>query len=202
MYKKLDIKIKVSLIFLLMFLITAVLVQTKILLKFDLLFYGKICSIRTEVLNVFMLFITNFGDVIAVLALAAISFTASIIFKVKNYSLEILSISAFQHILNRIAKAVFQRERLKEMILVEESSYSFPSGHTMTAVVLWGFVIYLMLQYNYKKAAVIPLIIIFMVGFSRIYLGAHYFTDVLGGFFLGIAILNIAIIIFEKIRKN
>lgn len=202
MYKKSDIRLKVSLIFFLMFLVTAVLVQTEILLKFDLLFYERICSIRTEFLNAFMLFITNFGGVGAVIALAAISLAASFVLKIKNYSLEILSMSALQHIFNRIAKAVFQRERLKEMILVKESSYSFPSGHTMTAVVLWGFVIYLMLHYNYKKAAVIPLIIIFMVGFSRIYLGAHYFTDVLGGFFLGAVILNISIVIFEKIGKN
>ena len=71
--------------------------------------------------------------------------------------------------------------------LVTESGFSFPSGHSMGSAAFYGFIIYLIAQSDMKpamKRAVSALIIalIGLIGFSRVYLGVHYLSDVIGGF--------------------
>jgi undecaprenyl-diphosphatase len=73
---------------------------------------------------------------------------------------------------------------------------SFPSGHSFTAMIVYGFIAYLLWQRGHRLkwlwTAGLSFIIL-IVGASRIYLHAHYFTDVLGGFTLGIAWLAVVI---------
>ena len=201
MSKNFNARVKYSLIFSVLFFIVAVWVHTGASYNFDWFIYENICKIRNNFLTAFMMFITYFGDTVAVIAAALISLFIAYIFKCKNYCLDILAISAFQHICNRILKIIFQRARISEMILVHESSYSFPSGHTMTAVVLWGFFVYLMSKGEYRKYRIIPFIMIFLIGFSRIYLGAHYFTDVLGAMLISLPILILEITVLEKMKR-
>ncbi|MEC4630607.1 phosphatase PAP2 family protein, partial [Bacillus safensis] len=68
-----------------------------------------------------------------------------------------------------------------------ESGYSFPSGHAMVAASFYGFLAYMLKQADLKKSqryafTVLNALIVFLVGCSRIYLGVHYATDVIGGF--------------------
>lgn len=89
-------------------------------------------------------------------------------------------------ILNRVLKGVFRRERPDIHRLAEELSYSFPSGHAMAAVSLYGALAYLLWRHIPSTAGRTLLIAIsaFMIGMisiSRIYLGVHYPSDVIGG---------------------
>lgn len=105
---------------------------------------------------------------------------------------------ALVFLLNRILKLIVARERPNVLRLVSESGYSFPSGHAMVSMGFYGFLIYLSYKNIRNKKIKYPLIIflsilILLIGISRIYLGVHYATDVIGGFIIGIVYLFIYI---------
>ena len=111
-------------------------------------------------------------------------------------------------LVNQVIKHIIRRPRPNVLRLVEESGYSFPSGHSMVSMAFYGIIIYLVyknVSNKYLKWILIILLslLILSIGFSRIYVGVHYFTDVAGGFLMGLAYLIIYINIYNKrIGKN
>ena len=95
----------------------------------------------------------------------------------------------FTFVLNAVIKGIFQIPR-PEVIehLVHADDWSFPSGHSQGAMVLWGWLAY---ELKDRRAYIIAAILIAGVGFSRIYLGVHFPIDVLGGFLIGFLTLYI-----------
>lgn len=88
-----------------------------------------------------------------------------------------------------LGKLAFHRPR-PSVALYLEKSYSFPSGHATVSIMLYGFICYIFIKNseNWKNKVnvfFITLILIGMIGFSRLYLGVHYLSDVLGGYLLG-----------------
>lgn len=118
-----------------------------------------------------------------------------LLFKRKRESLFIL-ITLLSGVISRSLKILIDRPRPTDDLvrIIEISKYqSFPSGHVLLYVIFFGFLIILMKQLKYISRAlrmtviVISGFLIFTIPISRIYLGAHWFTDVLGSALLGIA---------------
>lgn len=89
--------------------------------------------------------------------------------------------------LNYLLKLLFQRERPMLYRIAEANGYSFPSGHSMVAFGLYGIMAYLLWKHIPRKAGRLTLIavstlFILTIGLSRIYLGVHYPSDVIGGY--------------------
>lgn len=110
-----------------------------------------------------------------------------------------LSIVTF---LNIIVKNIVQRPRPSSIALIRETGYSFPSGHSMVSMAFYGFLIYLIHRYmKDKKGNYLVLLftsLILGIGFSRIYLGVHYVSDVVSGFLLSVSYLIVFTSIFSK----
>ena len=145
-------------------------------------------------------FITNFGGAIFLIVLTIILLIS---IKNKKIGLSIFSNLAIITILNQLLKRVLQRPRPTEYRIIEETGYSFPSGHSMISMAFYGYLIYLIYKYvenKYVKWILISLlsVLICLIGVSRIYLGVHYTSDVLGGFLISISYLVIYISAVNK----
>jgi len=105
--------------------------------------------------------------------------------------------------LNLILKNIVQRPRPIEYRLIDESGYSFPSGHSMVSAAFYGFMIYL-IYVNIKNKKVKSLmmvllsILVILIGTSRIYLGVHYTSDVIAGFLISLSYLLVYISIIKR----
>ncbi|MBS1340951.1 MAG: phosphatase PAP2 family protein [Clostridia bacterium] len=149
-------------------------------------------------------FITNFGGAVF-LSIATIALL--LLIKNKKIGLSIFSNIVIITILNQLLKRILRRPRPTEFRIVEETGYSFPSGHSMVSMAFYGYLIYLIYRYiknKYIKWLLIVLlsILICLIGISRIYLGVHYTSDVLGGFLLSISYLVVYISLIKKILSE
>jgi len=188
---------------LIIFLILAYLVKTKSEIYLDNIVYNFISKFINNSLTYIIKFITFLGSATFVIALTVM---ALLFLKNKRIgifmAIDLIVITNFQYLL----KPIFGRMRPQDINLIEETSYSFPSGHSLTAMAFYGFIIYLIYKSNlkYKKVYITLLsILILLIGLSRVYLGVHYITDVLGGFTFSLFYLIIFIeLIKDYLQKN
>ena len=138
-------------------------------------------------------FITNFGGAIFLSIATVMLF---LLIKNKKIGLSIISNIVIITILNQLLKRILQRPRPTEFRIVEETGYSFPSGHSMVSMAFYGYLIYLIYRYIKNKYVKWTLITILSI---LICLGVHYTSDVLGGFLLSISYLVIYISSIKKL---
>ena len=145
-------------------------------------------------------FITNFGGAIFLIILTILLL---VVLKNKKVGLSICTNLVVVTILNQLLKRLLQRPRPTEFRIIEENGYSFPSGHSMVSMAFYGYLIYLIYRFVKNKylkwiSIVLLSLLICLIGISRIYLGVHYTSDVLGGFLISIFYLVIYISVFNK----
>ena len=106
-----------------------------------------------------------------------------------------------------ILKNVFAIERPNVNQLIEPGGFGYPSGHSMNAVVFFGICTIMILRYAANKPLrtgfpIFAVLSILAVGLSRIYLGVHTVTDVVGGYLAGIAVLCAAVLIENRLKAR
>lgn len=112
---------------------------------------------------------------------------------------------ALTGILVTFLKNVYQRPRPAIQHLVEESGFSFPSGHSLASTLIFGSLLIIVSQriksvQTKRILQSLLIVMIFIIMTSRVYLGVHYPTDVLGSLFLGLGILHIEFPYYDKLR--
>lgn len=193
----------------LIFLIIYVLLITNKTLIFDNRFYEVIQKIikttlkeGSEILHLteFFKLISDIGSgtgiIIILIVVISMSKTRSLI--AYNATLTIF----VSVILNTIIKNIVMRPRPNILRLVSETSYSFPSGHSMNNMALYTVFILATIKYVKNEKIKRALVVLFslipiLIAFSRVYLGVHYLSDVFAGLALGVSVA-----LFISIRKD
>lgn len=184
----------------------AYMVSANDVLAFDTVIREWAYSRRCPWLNRILITITYMGNwqSITVLALALLILPKTR----RTIGLPFAVTSISSTVCYKLVKECFQRPRPDLAVrIIEQGGYSFPSGHSMNGLVCFGMLIYLIRRYcrNKKTANVLTVLLVLLViliGCSRVYVGVHFPTDILGGWSLGLAFLMTAILIFEKIRGD
>ncbi|WP_341529038.1 phosphatase PAP2 family protein [Nostoc sp. UHCC 0302] len=108
--------------------------------------------------------------------------------------------------LNYLLKVIFGRARPALWNhIIDVGQHSFPSGHAMVSIVIYGFIAYILTQQfpQWKKQiSALTVILIIAVGFSRLYLGVHWPTDILAGYAIGLVWLIFCIFILKAVQKS
>lgn len=180
----------------LLFIVLCILVKFDLLSNIDESVYKFITSNMNDTTTNIYKVITFFGSTIFMVGLCVLLLVLFIILKKNIYGYIISGTLIFSTTMNNVIKVIIRRERPIYMI-VRETTFSFPSGHTMASVSMYGILIYLINKSNKNKKLKIILSIILgmiplMVATSRIYLGAHYFSDILGAIMLATIVLLIS----------
>lgn len=170
----------------------------------DLFIYKLIVlSMRNDMLTIIFKAMTNLGGAYCLIIIAIL---CAIFIKNKKIAFAIPINLILSTMLNLVLKNIVERPRPIGYRLIDETGYSFPSGHSMISSAFYGLIIYFIWK-NVKNAklkyisCILLALLILLIGISRIYLGVHYASDVIGGFTISIAYLIIFTTTFKIICK-
>ncbi len=198
-------KRNVIIILVLLFTILSIMVSSQILGGFEISFYDELAEHMSPLLTILMKVISFMGNTITV-TLICIVF---VLVNKTRWKYGIISsmgvITSF--ISNWSLKLLFARERPNILRLVNETNYSFPSGHSMINTTLYsllGICIYKNIKNKKLKYILIFIcsIMPIIIGVSRVYLGVHYITDVIAGWIGGLIIGIIVYLIYKKLKEK
>ena len=189
-------------IFIVLFIYMSKRITGDALISFDQAIITAIQSTISERNTVWMLWITELGSV-KWITFFVIATAIGMLMK-KKYSLAIFitGSSGIGALFNMWLKWLFKRERPDILPLINEESYSFPSGHAMGSFIFYGSLAFVIIHLVHKKSRqwigiVVNLILILIIGLSRIYLGVHFPSDIVGGYLAGAAWLLACITLFH-----
>lgn len=186
----------------------AVLIGVGKVAGFDQALISFIRGFETPVLTSIMKLFTFIGSFPVVLVIFLI--VSFIFFRVLKSRTEIFLVAAVivgTQVINLLLKLLFHRARPDIHLLIDVGGYSFPSGHAMSAFAVYGILTFVFWRHIPKRIGRISLIIgssmfILFIGMSRIYLGVHYPSDIIGGYFASAAWLTVAIWFFQSYKER
>lgn len=190
--------IVISILVALFLFITGIVVADKTAV-FDNKIYSLVRLLDSNFFDNYFIFITKFGNPIVVVTIVLILI---LLFR-NNDGLLLGFVAANSALTNQLLKYIIKRERPLVVKLIEQGGYSYPSGHAMISLSIYGFLLYLVfkkINNKFIKYSIggLLLILILSVGVSRIYLGVHYASDIIGGYLLALIELILIIEFFNK----
>ncbi|MDP4164219.1 MAG: phosphatase PAP2 family protein [Bacillota bacterium] len=198
----------ISLVSLIGFTIVVIFINDKKIIDFDSDIISIVQGWENPLLTSIMKFFTFIGGAPFVIGLSIV--LVVFLYKVLKHRLElILFIAAVagSAVINQVLKQVFHRVRPDLHRLIDIVGYSFPSGHAMNAFTVYGILTFLLWRHISKKwertlLILFSIFFIFAIGISRIYLGVHFPSDIIGGYFASAFWLATIIWFFQYYKEK
>jgi undecaprenyl-diphosphatase len=176
--------------------------------SFDSVIIGFVQGLEALWLTTIMKVFTWIGSGYVVAPIALIGFI--VLYFVLHYRQQaflLIIVIAGSVIFNSILKNYFKRERPEIHRILEANGFSFPSGHSMMAFALYAIIAYIAWRdVRTTKSRIVLLLftafMIIIIGVSRIYLGVHYPSDIVGGFAVSALWVTIAITVFDYFQNK
>lgn len=183
----------------------AVLVGVQAISGFDNAIISYVQGQESQTLTQIMKFFTFIGTGLPITVISLIIMI--VLYKVLNFRRELLffiGVILGSTLLNVILKSIFHRDRPTLNRFVEATGYSFPSGHSMASFTLYGVICFLLwkhAKYAYIRVILVccSSIVVIAIGLSRIYLGVHYPSDVVGAYFASGTWLAVSIGLYQRL---
>jgi undecaprenyl-diphosphatase len=206
--KQLGVAFILSLFSFMAFGYLAFLIRAEKLLLFDSAIISYIQGLESPGLTVVMEVFTTIGSVPVVLPLSLL--VLLILYKLLRHRKELILFAAVMvgsPILNQLLKVFFQRARPDLNRLIEIGGYSFPSGHAMNAFTLYGILTFLLwrhipVRWGRTILLLFSTVFILAIGISRIYLGVHFPSDIIGGYLAASFWLTVSIWVFQRYKER
>ena len=182
-----------------LFILNTILVITNNISIFDKTIYKFIIGFRNDFTDAIFITLTQFGNTYIIIM---VIIGLLILFDKKNQiylAIETISILG----INQLLKRIIRRIRPNHLRLITQGGYSYPSGHAMISVAVYGYFLYYVKK-NIKNKKLKNILIILLyaliigIGLSRIYVGVHYPSDILGGYLIGLCIQSLVIKLADK----
>ncbi len=182
-------------------------VSQETIVAFDSRFENLLYVYRSPILVNIFLWITLLGKAKIIFCLSLVFSLLFWIWSKRDYILPLWISICGSYIFFFFGKIALHRQRPAGIGVYDETFFSFPSGHATVAVAFYGFIAYFLIRQigtwrsrlNLSFAAIM---LIAAIGFSRLYLGVHFLSDVLGGYLLGILWLIIGICMTELLTMG
>lgn len=198
----------ISLLSLIGFSCMAILISKQKIVSFDSAVISFIQGLESPLLTDIMKFFTFIGSTVsvAVLAMGALFFLYIVLGHRSELILLIAAVLG-SNLLFITLKLFFQRARPDLHRLIEVSGYSFPSGHATNACTLYGILAFLLWRHIPTRLGrtilvIISIIMILTIGISRIYLGVHYPSDIIGGYCISAFWLTVLIWFYQQYKEK
>lgn len=176
-------------------------------LSFDRKAHDYVETIRSHSLTNVMEIITFFGSQMFLLPAYMVLAALYLANRKQRSAVNILVIGITSTILLFLLKEFFKRPRPLDQLISGVKGFSYPSGHSFSSLTFFGLVVYYILKMKLSPAikylaAATLFVLVSAIGFSRIYLGVHYASDVAAGFILSVLWLLLSLFFITRIREK